>query len=196
MDKGKTIGKRYCLSGLILVTLLLFISSMAYSGEEKATLTGRLALIGNEPFTRLICRLEGNLKAERPGAVQLEGELLAELLKLQGARVLLEGYQTGKLSEYRLPIFTVTAYQLLAVNGSQPIVGVLHKTKDRLVLETGEGKRYFLSGSFSAMVEEYVGGKLWLSGEVKQGLFSWLTGKYELTPDAFGVIREPEVGEG
>jgi hypothetical protein len=113
------------------------------------------------------------------------------LLNLQGAKVLLEGHQTGKLSEYRLPLFTVTAYQLLAVNGSQPMVGVVHKTKDRLVLTSGEGRRYFLSGPFSAQVEEYVGGKLWLTGEVKQGLFSWLTGKYELIPAAFGVISEP-----
>ena len=191
MGKVKTIGKRLCLPGLMLVALLLFIPSIAFSGEEMETLTGRLALIGNEPFTRLICRLEGNLKTKEPGAVQLEGELLAELLKLQGARVLLEGHQTDGHSEYRLPIFTVTRYQLLAVNGSQPIVGVLQKTKDRLVLDTGEGKRYFLSGPFSAQVEAYLGGKLWLTGQVKQGLFSWLTGKYELIPDAFGVIREP-----
>ncbi len=191
MAKGKTIGRGVCLSCQVLVALLLFISSTAFSGEEKETISGRLALIGNEPFTRLICRFEGNLKVEGPGAVQLEGELLAELLNLQGARVLLEGHRTGKLSEYRLPIFTVTGYQLLAVNGSQPIVGVLQKTKDRLVLDTGEGKRYFLSGPFSAQVEAYLGGKLWLTGQVKQGLFSWLTGKYELIPDAFGVIREP-----
>jgi hypothetical protein len=192
MDKVKTAVRGVYLPGLVIFLLLIFISGTAFSGEEKETLTGQLVLIGNEPFTRLICRLdEGNLKAERPGAVQLEGELLAELLKLQGARVLLEGHQTGKLSEYRLSIFTVTAYQLLAVNGSQPIVGVLHKIKDQLVLESGEGKRYFLVGPFSAMVEEYVGGKLWLTGEVKQGLFSWLTGKYELIPAAFGVISEP-----
>ena len=73
MSKGKTTGKRLCLPGLMLVALLLFIPSIAFSGEEMETLTGRLALIGNEPFTRLICRLEGNLKTKEPGAVQLEG---------------------------------------------------------------------------------------------------------------------------
>jgi hypothetical protein len=41
------------------------------------------------------------------------------------------------------------------------------------------------------MVEGYIGGKLWLTGEIKKGVFSWLTRKYELIPDAFGVIRTP-----
>ncbi|HBK69488.1 MAG TPA: hypothetical protein DDZ91_12655, partial [Firmicutes bacterium] len=141
--------------------------------------------------TRLICRPEVGVSDRGQGTFQLEGDLLAELLNLQGARVLIEGSNTGRLSEYRLPIFLVTGYQLLAVDGSQPVVGVLTKTKDRLILQTEEGKFYLLSGQLLPMVEGYIGGKLWLTGEIKKGVFSWLTRKYELIPDAFGVIRTP-----
>ena len=190
MGKGKTGGKALCLLGLMVFVLIFFISLPIFGGEQNEKIIGKLALIGNEPFTRIICRSEAIKEAEQ-GAFQLEGDLLGELVNLQGARVLIEGHKTGRFSEYRLPIFRVTDYQLLAVNGAQPVVGVLHKIKGRLVLTTGEGKRYFLSGPFAAMVGEYVGGKLWLTGEVKKGLFSWLTGKCLLIPDAFGVIKKP-----
>ena len=192
MRRRKTDCPCFYLPGLMLLGLMLFLSSATvFSNHKSETITGKLSLIGNEPFTRLICRPEVGVSDRGQGTFQLEGDLLAELLNLQGARVLIEGSNTGRLSEYRLPIFLVTGYQLLAVNGSQPVVGVLTKTKSRLILQTEEGKFYLLSGQLLPMVEGYIGGKLWLTGEIKKGVFSWLTRKYELIPDAFGVIRTP-----
>ena len=192
MRQRKTDCPCFYLPGLMLLGLMLFLSSATvFSNHKSETITGKLSLIGNEPFTRLICRSEVGVTDRGQGTFQLEGELLAEFFNLQGARVLIEGSNTGRLSEYRLPIFLVTGYQLLAVNGSQPVVGVLTKTKSRLILQTEEGKFYLLSGQLLPMVEGYIGGKLWLTGEIKKGVFSWLTRKYELIPDAFGVIRTP-----
>ena len=143
MDKVKTAVRGVYLPGLVIFLLLIFISGMAFSGEEKETLTGQLVLIGNEPFTRLICRLdEGNLKAEAGGCAvrgRVDGGVVVESA---GAKVLLEGHQTGKLSEYRLPSLLLPLINCLRSTAPN-LVGVVHKTKDRLVLTSGRGDAIF-----------------------------------------------------
>lgn len=195
MRKRKTGCKRVYLQSLMVFGLMISISlsSVVFSDGKTETITGRLSLIGNEPFTRLVCRSEAGAKEQSPETFVLEGEseLLAELLNLQGAKVLIEGSSTDRLSEYRLPIFEVTGYRLLAVDGSRPVIGLLTERKGKLILETEDGKSYLLSGQLPPKLKEYVGGKLWLTGEIKKGVFSWLTGRYGLIPSAFGVIRRP-----
>lgn len=191
MRKRKADSKRVYLPCLMVLGLMIFVSVTVFTDGKSETITGKLSLIGNEPFTRLICRSEVGTVDQASETFQLEGELLAELLNLQGASVLIEGNKTGRLSEYRLPIFMVTRYRLLAIEGSQPVVGILKEQKGRLLLETEECETYLLSGDLLPRVKEYVGGKLWLTGEIKKGFFSWLTRRYNLLPNAFGVIRKP-----
>lgn len=153
---------------------------------QSLTITGSLHMIGNEPFTRLVC----NGASGR--TYVLQGEILAELKNLQGATVELEGGEKGRTPDYQLPIFLVTGYRVLLINGREPLIGLLCQKEGRVLLRTENGRIYTLSSGFGEKMQEAIGTKVWVCGEVKGSCFSWLTKRYQLSVTSFGVIAPAE----
>jgi len=169
-----------------LVLLFLFcvtqIAPVLPGLTQSKLITGRLHVVGNEPFTRLVCRKKSG------GSYIIEGELLGELRNLQGAIVRLEGEEAGKAPEYGISILIVKNYRVLSINGKNPLIGVLALEDDRLFLIAEDGKIYILTGNLHNKLKDSTGAKVWVNGKVKGSLFSWITKRYKLSITSFGVI--------
>jgi len=163
----------------VLICCLL-LSSIACAWSSS--LTGKLSLIGNEPFTRLVCQN----KTER---YMLAGEYLHELKNLQGATVKLSGSKTKEKSPYEMFIFKVTNYELLYVGEGnsklKPLIGYLELKEQQLYFKTMEHKTYLVKGATTEHLKEYPGMKMWIAGKIG---WTWWD-KWSITPEAFNVIN-------
>ncbi len=169
---------------IIIVTAMLLFTSIC-SGENSS-LVGKLYVVGNVPFTKLVCETDSKEK------YVLEGSLLDELSNLQGATVKVEGNLTGKTSDYGMPLFKVEKYQLLFVgnegNQKEPLIGFIRVRRNSLYLELSSEKSYLLKGPLTRKIIHFEGAKVWMLGEVKPP--TWTFGKTILIPEAFHVIKK------
>jgi hypothetical protein len=151
----------------------------------NSSITGKLHVIGNAPFSRLVCETEAKKQ------YVLNGEFLDELNNLQGTTVYLEGVQNEGTSDYGLPVFNVKSYQLLAIGEGTdkkvPLVGLIKSQGNELYFESKE-KSYLLAGPMVQELKKLSGSKLWIVGNVKRP--AWFWGKSILTPEAFQVIKK------
>ncbi len=114
------------------------------------------------------------------GAVELKGELAAEIGRLQSAKVEVIG--TLDADGKRL---NVSLYRILEVGGARPLVGFLVEIADGLALKDGEGTPIPLSlqpKTFERL-REVVGAKVWVAGK------KLVSG--ELQVQRYGVLRDP-----
>lgn len=131
-------------------------TTAAGSGEEPAasldTVRGEVRLVGSTPFVRTV--VEGS------DTVTVRGPWEPEIARLSGARVRVVGpLRTGR---YPGPTLEARQYDILAVDGERPAVGILR---------TGAGEEVFLesSGGDTVRLEavpagfrELAGAKLWV----------------------------------
>jgi hypothetical protein len=138
---------------------------------SETVLTGTITVGGLAADQRTMLQVEGG------APTLLTGPLEPELRRLNAATVLVAG-APGRAAPN--PSFVVSRYEIVAVDGAKPVVGVLtmHSGATWLVAERDSVK---LSATTPEMRAK-VGAKVWVIGR-RAGA--------EMTPQTFGVIREP-----
>ncbi len=137
---------------------------MAATGPE--TLVGRIALTGSAPAVLV------TLQTADGRSVDLVGEWRDELQNLTGADVAVRGTATGLPRE-----FAVASYEIRAIEGERPWVGILANRDGELWLE---GDRNVRLVNVPARLRSQIGAKVWVLGRESDG------GMY---PQTYGVIR-------
>jgi hypothetical protein len=170
---------------LITMLCLILLTLPVYGAENSIRATGKVMVIGQEPFIKTIIQLK-----ESSAKYVLSGALLPELNRLQGATVEIDGLITGTEPIYQLKILEAKEYTVRLIgegeNAKKPWVGVIGG-KDHLYIQTDTEKLY-LEGPLVTTLSKHKGAKLWLTGTCRRsGFLFWR--KAFLNPDAFKVIR-------
>lgn len=137
--------------------------------SARHQLTGKVAVVGSDPFPQIVLRpdtggSEIRIEAADPGPIG----------RVAGARVTAFGELDPDARRLRLERFAV-----LSMDGIPAVDGVLEREGDGLVLVTGESDRLRIAFPPAALYD-HVGSRVWLSGS-----------EIEREPEAFGLI-DPE----
>lgn len=139
------------------------------TSREMLELSGRLVNSGTDRFSRTTL-----VRSDSPPTT-LEGPLVDELRMLAGADVAVRGLAD---SSRAMPTLDVRAYEVLAIDGRRPRVGVLIARGDELWLESSDTLR--LIPALEAL-RERVGAKVWVVGRSDST-------SGELRVESYGVI--------
>lgn len=115
------------------------------------------------------------LTPTRAAPIRLEGPLLQDLVRLDGAVLAVAGAPSGTPPH----AMEVRGYTVLEVNGERPEVGVLVESGGRLRLERALGALPLVQAT-TELLRELVGATVWITGPMAGD---------ELTVQSFGVIR-------
>lgn len=169
---------------LSLYALLVF-SLFSFGYAYFSSISGKISLIGNTPFTDLVIA-DNNQKFLLNGSNLIK----EELKNLQGATVRLTGTKTNTKSFYGFPEFEVKSYELLWVgeNNSRkkPWVGFIVIEKKIVYFKSLKGKLFNLGGPAKSNLENYPHAKLWITGTLKRAF--WM--RSTIIPDGFGIINK------
>jgi hypothetical protein len=141
-------------------------------GEEgDHRLRGRVAVVGNVPFTRPVIQAAGR-------QVELTGALEPELRRLAGAEVEVRG-RRARGSLPGLEAIEVMEYEVLSVDGAAPHVGRLEEGEDgSWWLNTEEGRRRL--SSVPESLRQRTGARIWVIGA---------DGADGISVRSYGIIR-------
>jgi hypothetical protein len=130
--------------------------------------TGRVVVSAGEGLTTTA------VSADDGSTVPIAGDLLPEIQRLAGARLMVEGIPAGGSG---LMVYA-RRYQVLEVNGERPVVGVLVRVAEghALVFES----TVLVLTDVSERLAEMVGFKVWVTGPIAGD---------RLRVRSFGVIR-------
>jgi hypothetical protein len=132
---------------------------------DTSSVTGRVRVAGSTPFVQVLIEPADSAAT----AVEVRGDLRAELARLQGARVEARGVRSDSA-------FLVSEYRVLEIAGHAPLVGTLEIVEARVVLHTAAGPREL--SNVPAALRDRPGAKVWVivddHGEVS----------------AYGILRE------
>jgi len=114
---------------------------------------GRVRVVGNAPFSQAV------VEPDAGDGMVVTGPYRSEIQRLSGARVRV----TGRYSEGPLPetTFEASSYEILSVDGDQPLIGRLERDTDGFYLEgtRGEARRV---GAVSEPLSARVGSLVWV----------------------------------
>lgn len=151
---------------------------------EELTLIGKLYLVGNVPFLKLVLETKENNK------YYLEGNLLSELKKLQHITVKVNGHQKESLIEGQPSVFWVDSYQIVSIGEGEnlkvPWVGTLKIKGDNIILLSEQGNHYKITGTVVNEFKNFIGAKIWVTGTLKQG---WLWKPSIIIVDGYQIIQ-------
>ncbi len=131
---------------------------------------GRVYLTGASPNQVV------SLQRDNDRSVRLAGELEAELGRLSGAMVRVHGAEEGQGAMSSLNVLT---YEVLEIDGAQPLVGVLQEDGGRLRIATDPP--LILRDAPEGLAAK-VGAKIWIVGQVEAAT---------VHVRSFGIIRDP-----
>lgn len=175
-----TLSKIYLV--FVFITLLAFA---CFANCEELALIGKLYLIGNTPFVKLV------LETKENGKYYLESDMLSELKRLQHITVKVIGYQKKSLIEGQPPVFWVEKYQIVNIgvgeNIKVPWVGILKIKGGKVILQSEQGKQYRIIGVVVEEFKEIIGAKVWVTGTLERG---WLWKPSIINVDTYQVIRK------
>ena len=143
--------------------------SAASTPASLTELTGRLINSGTDRFTIT------TLQTHEGRAIRLGGDLRAELRTLSGADVMVRGVIDSSAAD---DSFDVRDYEVVAIDGRQPHVGVLLARGGELWLAAGDTLR--LVPTLDAL-RERAGAKIWVVGAIDSVA-------KELRVESYGVI--------
>jgi hypothetical protein len=138
---------------------------------SETVLTGKVAVGGLASDQRTTLQIEGGTPT------RLTGPLEPELRRLNAATVWVTGAPTAGPPN---AAFAVSRYEIVSIEGIKPVVGVL-TSRDGATWVAAERDTVKLSATTPEMRPK-IGAKVWVVGR--------RTGA-ELTPQSFGVLREP-----
>lgn len=129
---------------------------------QRVSVDGVLSLRGSTPFTTLV------LETETGTVLTIESEedaLMTELRGLVGLTCEVDGKVMTPLTPGS-PRIAASAYQLLPLpSGEMPIVGMLASENGECVLESHDGRRYWIRGDLAGAICEFAGARIWIVGE-------------------------------
>jgi hypothetical protein len=131
---------------------------------------GRVYLTGSSPNQVV------SIQPDDDRSVRLVGELEAELGRLAGAVLRVEGTVAGQGA---MRPFSVRAYEVLEIDGAKPLVGVLQEDNGRLRIATDPPMTLLDAPQGLAA---NVGAKIWIVGLVEAAT---------VHIQSFGIIRDP-----
>ena len=137
---------------------------------SETVLTGRVSVGGLAGQTMATLQIEGGTP------VRLVGPLEAEMQRLNSARVWVTGAPVASPANG----FSVTRYDIVAIDGAMPVVGVTLKRAGAVWLATAADTIKLVVAP--ADLTSKVGAKVWITGR-RSGA--------EMTVQSFGIIREP-----
>mgnify|MGYP007066367362 FL=1 len=168
---------------VLMLTAVLAFANIADC--EKLTLIGKLYLVGNVPFLKLVLETKENDK------FYLEGNMLSELKRLQHTTVKVNGHQKDSLVQGHPPVFWVDSYQIISIGEGEnlkiPWVGTLKAKGDNLILLSELGKQYKITGNVVTEFKKHIGAKIWVTGTLEQG---WFWKPATINGDAYQIIRK------
>ncbi len=154
---------------------------------EVVTVAGTLSLRGGTPHTFVMLEMDDG------GVVVIQaGELHNELRALAGMRVSVDGKVMPSIDD-ESPLIDATRYELLALpSGEVPLVGKLSLRGGQCVLETADGKLYWVRGDFAAVLKGYDGSTVWVVGNVGDAaLPEKPEGSVPIQVTGYGVLTQP-----
>jgi len=143
----------------------------ATATPSETVLTGKIVSAGVAPDPRTVLQVEGG------GATTLTGPPESELRRLGGAVVWVAG---SPVSSTPRATFAVTRYEIVSIDGVKPLVGQLALRDGATWLAADRDTVKLVSAP--AELTAKVGAKVWVVGRRSAN---------ELTPQTYGVIREP-----
>lgn len=155
---------------------------------EVVTVKGTLSLRGGTPHTFVM------LETDEGGVVVIQpGELQMELRTLAGMRVSVDGRVMPSI-DGESPLIDATRYELLALpSGEVPLVGKLSLRGEQCVLETADGKLYWVRGDFATVLKGYAGAAVWVVGTVGDvALPEKPEGSVPIQVIGYGVLTQPQ----
>lgn len=142
----------------------------ASDAAARDTVEGAVRQVGSTPFQRTV--VEG--EAASPAVT---GPLAEELARLVGARVRVVGRPVD--GEFPGPAIRVESYEVLSVDGDEPVVGILrHEAGAGYRVETDAGQAVALR-SVPPGLGAAAGGKVWVVTGEDGGVLR------------YGILREP-----
>ena len=183
---------------LILVASLL-AATVAQAGTQsvksldglatgsRVRIEGVLSTRGSTPLTIMVLEVrdqpEITLKPH-------DEDVHQQLRSLDGLRVVIEGEVIPRLDP-EIPRLDVQRCQLLtAPGGGDPITGMITIENGACVLETDEGKRYWILGDLAPALCQHSGARVWIVGKkVKRGDGNKPRESTPFTPTGYGVIE-------
>lgn len=166
--------------GIVLLAAVVLIGCARQARVESGpgatapdTLAGTVRQVGNTPFVRTVVQAE----EEEEGAATVTGSLEEELSRLVGARVRIVGdYREGDGPWREME---VADYEILSVDGEEPLVGTLRQDAERgYYLETEDDGEVALAG-VSERLAGQVGARVWVVVGEGGGV------------QRYGILREP-----
>ncbi|KPJ88604.1 MAG: hypothetical protein AMS18_13380 [Gemmatimonas sp. SG8_17] len=131
---------------------------------------GRVYLTGSSPNQMV------SIQADDDRSVRLAGDLEAEMGRLSGAIVRVQGTVQGQGA---MRSFDVRAYEVLDIDGVEPLVGVLQEVSGHLMIATDPPLTLQDPPQGLAAM---VGAKIWIVGRVEVAT---------VHVQSFGIIRDP-----
>lgn len=164
-------------------SLLLFLLSASCAKsppvetvEEPLVLEGEVTVAGSHPFDKRIILVDEN------GIFWMLrcGRFEVEIMNLAGHRIKLSGSPpTETLPD---PVLIVDSYEMLPVEGMDPIIGILTLEGDMLILERSTtGVRFAIEGRLREALKQFNGMKIWIIGAEHSG-----AGEGEISVDVTG----------
>jgi len=165
----------------------MIIITAVVATAEKISLTGTVAVIGNEPFTKLIFSANNNQKY-----LLDKNELWQELFKLQGANLRIEGFISNSNDPiFKTPKLEVSDYEILWIgegeNRQTPWVGTININDNLVYLQTSKQKSYQIIGPNVEIFKNYPNAKVWVTGTQKK---QWFKKNNQIYVTAYCIIKE------
>lgn len=130
---------------------------------------GSVRQVGSSPFVRTV--------VEGADTVTVTGDLESEISRLSGARVLVTG--TLATGDYPGPRLEAASYEILSVDGREPVVGILAEDGEGFYLDRDDREPVRLRAVSSGLASR-IGGKVWV-----------VTGE-DGSVRRYGILRPPE----
>ena len=144
---------------LLLLSISCAKSPPVETVEEPLVLEGEVTVAGSHPFDKRIIKVDEN------GIFLILrcGRFEVEIMNLAGHRIKLSGSPpTETLPD---PVLIVESYEMLPLEGMDPVIGILTLEGDMLILEhSTTGARFAIEGRLQEALKQFDGMKIWVVG--------------------------------
>ncbi len=153
--------------------------------EPLIAIEGDIALSGTGPLDWDVI-----LSDEGGGICALRGRQLdLELRNLAGLRVRVTGRLAGETRE--LPEFLDDRYELLPINGYDPVVGTLEAREGAVfIVDSAGGGGWRIDGPLAQALAHFAGYKVWVAGE-RRGGRAGAAESPSISVESYGIVLPP-----
>jgi len=186
-------ARRLILAAALLTATVVHAGTQSVKSLEglaigsRVRIEGVLSMRGSTPLTIMVLEVPDQAEITlKPH----DEDVHQQLRSLDGLRVVIEGEVMPRLDP-EIPRLDVERCNLLtAPDGGAPITGMITMENGACVLETDEGKRYWILGDLAPALCQHSGARVWIVGKkVKRGDGNKPRESTPFTPTGYGVIE-------